>query len=191
MIDTRYAPINDKDAEDLRSILDILKGGDETKELHIAEIGCATGGATKVLAEYGKVYSVDPYLINPDVKYDFLNIVQQLDVQLFHMTSEKASQEVIDGLDLVFIDGSHDYGEVRKDIEKWLPKIKKGGIICGHDCVTLAKNGMISLRPYQNYTRLSKGRDTVCFHVGVILAVSDTFPNAKIVGDRLWMNMNT
>jgi len=36
-------------------------------------------------------------------------------------------------LDLVFIDGEHTYAEVKQDSLCWLPKIKDGGIICGHD----------------------------------------------------------
>lgn len=37
-------------------------------------------------------------------------------------------------LDLVFIDGNHGYSYVKQDVLAWLPKIKLGGIICGHDC---------------------------------------------------------
>ena len=36
-------------------------------------------------------------------------------------------------LDLVFIDACHDFYEVYNDILIWLPKIKDGGFICGHD----------------------------------------------------------
>ena len=38
-----------------------------------------------------------------------------------------------ESLDFVFIDGNHWYDYVKKDIEAWLPKIKKGGMISGHD----------------------------------------------------------
>jgi len=50
------------------------------------------------------------------------------------ITSEKASLLFDDEtLDFVFIDASHVYDEVIKDISCWHPKIKKGGIIAGHD----------------------------------------------------------
>lgn len=35
--------------------------------------------------------------------------------------------------DIVYIDASHDYESVKKDIESWYPKVKDGGIICGDD----------------------------------------------------------
>jgi predicted O-methyltransferase YrrM len=36
-------------------------------------------------------------------------------------------------LDFVFIDADHDYDSVRKDIAAYLPKVKPGGVISGHD----------------------------------------------------------
>jgi hypothetical protein len=38
-----------------------------------------------------------------------------------------------ESLDLVFIDASHDAENVYNDIEKWYPKVRSGGFICGHD----------------------------------------------------------
>jgi predicted O-methyltransferase YrrM len=35
--------------------------------------------------------------------------------------------------DFVFIDADHEYDSVKKDIEAWFPKVKKGGILAGHD----------------------------------------------------------
>jgi predicted O-methyltransferase YrrM len=36
-------------------------------------------------------------------------------------------------LDWVFIDADHAYESVVKDLDAWLPKVRKGGIIAGHD----------------------------------------------------------
>lgn len=38
-----------------------------------------------------------------------------------------------DSLDFVFVDGDHRYESVKADIEAWLPKMKVGGILAGHD----------------------------------------------------------
>ncbi len=41
---------------------------------------------------------------------------------------------IVDGtLDLVFLDASHDYFSAGRDIFSWLPKIRSGGFIGGHD----------------------------------------------------------
>lgn len=36
-------------------------------------------------------------------------------------------------LDFVYIDAGHDYTSVKKDLEAWYPKVKRGGIFSGHD----------------------------------------------------------
>lgn len=38
-----------------------------------------------------------------------------------------------ESLDFVYIDGDHSFYEVTHDIDKWLPKIRSGGIISGDD----------------------------------------------------------
>ena len=35
--------------------------------------------------------------------------------------------------DWVFLDADHKYEAVKEDLVTWFPKIKKGGIFCGHD----------------------------------------------------------
>lgn len=36
-------------------------------------------------------------------------------------------------LDFAFIDADHTYQQVRNDIWDWWPKVRKGGVLCGHD----------------------------------------------------------
>jgi hypothetical protein len=45
-----------------------------------------------------------------------------------------AAQEVECGtLDFVFVDADHSYEGCKQDIEAWYPKLKDGGLLCGHD----------------------------------------------------------
>jgi predicted O-methyltransferase YrrM len=55
-------------------------------------------------------------------------------LEVIQTTSVEASQRFPDAsLDWVFIDGIHDYRNVRDDIRAWAPKVKPGGLIAGHD----------------------------------------------------------
>jgi hypothetical protein len=37
------------------------------------------------------------------------------------------------GPDMVFLDGSHEYDELKRDIETWRGRLAPGGLLCGHD----------------------------------------------------------
>jgi predicted O-methyltransferase YrrM len=55
-------------------------------------------------------------------------------VTIHDMTSLEAAKLIPDeSLDICFIDADHHYEAVKADILAYLPKIKPGGIICGHD----------------------------------------------------------
>jgi hypothetical protein len=47
-------------------------------------------------------------------------------------------------IDFIFIDANHDYDNVKKDIEAWLPKVKIGGIIAGHDYIMCSWPGVVN-----------------------------------------------
>ena len=55
-------------------------------------------------------------------------------VKILKKYSVDAAKEVEDeSLDFVYIDGAHDYENVKADIEAWAPKVRVGGIIAGDD----------------------------------------------------------
>jgi predicted O-methyltransferase YrrM len=58
-------------------------------------------------------------------------------IQLITKTSDDAADDFNDEVfDFVYIDGIHQYENVLSDIKNYLPKIKKGGVIGGHDYVS-------------------------------------------------------
>jgi hypothetical protein len=48
-------------------------------------------------------------------------------------TVEAADLYAPESLDFVFVDAGHDYDSVKADLHAWLPKVKPGGWIGGHD----------------------------------------------------------
>lgn len=54
--------------------------------------------------------------------------------EAYRMTSASAANCFADGtLDVVFLDADHTYEATKADIQRWLPKVKAGGYLAGHD----------------------------------------------------------
>ena len=59
------------------------------------------------------------------------------------LSSTEAAEKIKDGtLDYVFIDAEHNYESAMNDIKTWLPKVKSGGIISGHNYGDNTYNGV-------------------------------------------------
>lgn len=119
------------------------------KNLICIEIGTSSGlNALSMLRELNikKLYLIDPYIsYTQDEKlWDSSKNAERFarliltsynkKIQFIKMKSEDAVKIFADdSIDFVYIDGNHDYEFVKKDIELYYSKVKKGGIIGGHD----------------------------------------------------------
>ena len=66
------------------------------------------------------------FLKNIEPVKDYLNIIRDNSLNACNIFKNNS-------LDFVFIDASHDYESVLKDIKAWFPKMKPNSIIAGHD----------------------------------------------------------
>lgn len=116
-----------------------------------AEIGVKKGEFSEKFAQAGlKIYAIDPWLSYRDYDEDPSN-QKRLDFQYEHTkrvlapypeskiirkTSMEAVSDFDDGsLDFVYIDGNHQFRYLADDLVEWSQKVKKGGVICGHDYI--------------------------------------------------------
>lgn len=116
------------------------------------EIGSYSGNyAKEILSVYdGRLILIDIWNKNTDGSYvDISNQTNYKEIYnrcienivgyedrcfMFRIDSKNASSIFKDeSLDFVYIDANHKYEYVKKDIESWLPKVRKGGILSGHD----------------------------------------------------------
>lgn len=98
----------------------------------IAEIGVKEGLTVKYLlscCDLEKYVLVDN-VFNKKLEEELIG----KPVEIRNMTSLEASKLYEDKMfDLIFIDADHQFNSVLEDILAWKPKVKQGGIICGHD----------------------------------------------------------
>ena len=77
--------------------------------------------------------------------------------------------------DFVYIDADHSYEAARADILAWLPLVRTGGIIAGHDYVP---DGW---HPYDDpVTAVPDGGPGLCGPFGVMRAVAEVFDMAEV-----------
>jgi glycosyltransferase involved in cell wall biosynthesis len=57
-------------------------------------------------------------------------------VRVIQERSERAARLFDDGsLDWIYLDANHEYSHVLRDLAAWVPKVKAGGVVAGHDFI--------------------------------------------------------
>ena len=83
-----------------------------------------------------KVHLQDKEIVNGTLYETFMKNIEPLKefIRVWKGDSNVVYQFFGDNsLMLLFIDGNHTYEALKQDIKLWLPKVKKGGVISGHD----------------------------------------------------------
>lgn len=145
------------EAAELYTLASALK----SKKSIICEIGCWKGKSTYVLGTAlktmgrGLIYSIDPFdgsgdtasletykkaisKMNTSLLKNFQDTIHKYNlgpyITIIPTTSKKAKKYFDEKkIDLLFIDGNHEYESVQADYRLWSPLIKKNGFIALHD----------------------------------------------------------
>lgn len=125
-----------------------------TNDSMVVEIGSFQGKSTICLAQAlkekgsGRVYSVDPHLGQThqgekefsQTYSSFLKNIKNFKVSDFVAPIRKKSLEAAKNwkkpIDLLHIDGLHEYKYVKQDLGSWIPYLIDGGVLVCHDAFT-------------------------------------------------------
>ena len=124
----------------------------------ICEVGVRDGGNFKELIKHGpkRAVAVDCWVDDKIIAHnDYLYTQEELDNQYETFKAEMADKPFVDirrgysfdvardfpseYFDFVYIDADHTYEGVKRDLHDWYPKVKTGGLFCGHDYVNKTK----------------------------------------------------
>lgn len=152
---------DEKGVKGLESLIKEIQLTQDTSKMTMVEIGSYAGESTVVFAKhFKKVIAIDPFIEGYDEKdptcycaplstvvYEAFKERTKFFNNIVHIkkTSDDAVED-IDKVDFVYIDGNHEYEQVKKDILNYLPKIKKGAFIGGHDFVVTQPAAWIGVK---------------------------------------------
>jgi predicted O-methyltransferase YrrM len=107
----------------------------------IVEIGSWKGKSTVCLGLGSQAGAAIPiYAVDPHADYRFGDFKANVDragitdlVRPVASLSQPAADDFEEPIELLFVDGSHEYDLVLEDFEKWVPKVVEGGWVAFHD----------------------------------------------------------
>lgn len=112
----------------------------------IVEIGCWRGRSTSALAQYtpGVVYAIDDFIGPRDTAVEtkspgenrniFERNLSEFKNKVVTVIADHSNiPDNIPSPDMVFLDGSHEYEDIKRDIDYWFERLQPNGLICGHD----------------------------------------------------------
>lgn len=115
-----------------------------------AEIGVRKGYFSESLCvgnPQGWLYSIDPWVVHDSYKeYSQQKELDRVYHKAINRLSKYSNCKIVrkfsidaaadfhnESLDYVYIDANHDYQPALDDLKSWVPKVRVGGIVSGHD----------------------------------------------------------
>lgn len=152
------------------------------------ELGCNIGKTSKEIIHYvaerhGLFVAIDWFQGSEGTKCGIIdpaefkkNLKGYMDyIRLIEKKSADAVKEIEDEtFDLFCIDADHRYHCIKEDLELWYPKVKPGGVFCGHDYESETYD--------ENFIEVDFVKGV---HHGVTKAVNEKF-GIPFHKDRMW-----
>lgn len=111
-------------------------------ETIMVELGSSQGHSAFTFSKYVKtLYCVDQWRGNPLIVdcnekiFDKMCLLRDNIIKIKMNTLEAFKYFKDESIDILYIDADHSYSSVILDIMNWVPKIKWGGILSGHDYI--------------------------------------------------------
>jgi len=113
---------------------------DNSKDIEIVvELGTYAGGTTiamsEVIPEKAKIITIDIFAINGSSirEATIENLKKYKNVELWEMSTKQAAQLFDKAIDFLFVDADHQDDSILHDLTNWLPKVRRGGLVCFDD----------------------------------------------------------
>lgn len=133
----------------------------------VVEVGCDYGRSSSLILQIAKAKNfltihVDPWHDLPDRAKQWMELMTERLLYhpfiLLRMTTDEALEYIVDltagGIDLAFIDGSHDQDVVERDLQIVASRVKHGGFLTAHDYPSAGVSEAIDAYVREGWTKV-------------------------------------